>query len=196
MRCDWRRALPVLHGDGFTMREVARADAPSLVETTSSPDVNRFITPPPDTREGFEQFIDWAQARRRDGLFACFAIVPAGSTALVGVFQVHRDQVSGDTAEWGFVLGARTWGSGLFMRGAHRVIDFAFEDMGLRRLEARAAVANVRGNGALSKIGAIQEGVVKNGLIRHGERLDQNIWTIVDRDWQRSKAVWGPKIAA
>ena len=42
----------------------------------------------------------------------------------------------------------------MFMDGARMVVDFAVETLGVRRLEARAAVANGRGNGALRKLGA------------------------------------------
>lgn len=196
MRRDWRQALPVLHGAGSTLREVTIADAWPLVQATSSDEVNRFITPPPDTRQDFERFIEWARSQRRDGMFVCYGVVPTGSRWPVGLFQIRRDDPACDTAEWGFVFCARTWGSGLFLSGAREVIDFAFEEMGVRRLHAGAAVANGRGNGALRKLGATREGVVKNGLVRNGERLDQNVWSILDRDWRRSKAVWGPKIAA
>lgn len=196
MRGGWRQTLPILHGVGFTLRELTMADARPLVEATSSDDVNRFITPPPDTPQDFERFIEWARSRRRDGLFACFGVLPTGSKRPVGLFQIRLDAPACTTAEWGFVFAARTWGSGLFQGGAREVIDFAFDCMGIRRLEARAAVANGRGNGALLKLGAIREDVMKSGFIRNGLSLDQNVWSILDRDWRRSKAVWGPKIAA
>ena len=57
------------------------------------------------------------------------------------------------------------------------------------RLEARAAVRNGRGNGALRKVGAVQEGVLRKSFYRNGEYLDQVLWTIIDEDWA-AKAVW------
>ena len=42
------------------------------------------------------------------------------------------------------------------------MLDFAFETVGVHRLEARSAVANGRGNGALRKMGAVQEGSCAN----------------------------------
>ena len=74
------------------------------------------------------------------------------------------------------------------------MVDFAFETMGLHRLEARAAVANGRGNGALRKVGAQQEGILRKSFLRNGEYLDQTLWTILDEDWHRSKSVWGPRV--
>ena len=71
------------------------------------------------------------------------------------------------------------------------VIDFAFDIIGTHRLEARAAVANGRGNGALRKIGAVQEGVLRKSFLRNGEYLDQTLWTILDEDWRRSRVGLG-----
>ena len=71
------------------------------------------------------------------------------------------------------------------------MIDFAF--VGVQRLEARAAVENGRGNGALRKIGAVQEGILRNSFLRHGRYLDQSLWAILPEDRYRSKAVWGSK---
>ena len=75
------------------------------------------------------------------------------------------------TVEWGFVIGAPFWGTGVFEESANLVLDFAFETLGVHRLEARAAVLNGRGNGALVKIGAVQECVLRQAF-----RNDDEVW--------------------
>ena len=60
-------------------------------------------------------------------------------------------------------------------------------------IEARAAVQNGRGNGALRKIGAVQEGILRKSFLRNGKHLDQALWAILDDDWYRAKAVWGAR---
>ena len=70
------------------------------------------------------------------------------------------------------------------------MITFAFETIGVHRLEARAAVKNGRGNGALKKLGAVQEGILRKSFLRNGEYLDQVLWSILDEDWQ-AKVIWG-----
>ena len=80
------------------------------------------------------------------------------------------------------------------MEGARLVLDFVFEVMRVHRVEARAAVRNGRGNGALRKIGAVQEGVLRRSFLRNGEYLDQVLWSIVNEDWLQAKAVWGPRV--
>ena len=56
--------------------------------------------------------------------------------------------------------------------------------IGVHRLEARAAVQNGRGNGALRKVGALQEGILRKSFLRNGEHLDQVLWTILADDWR------------
>ena len=74
------------------------------------------------------------------------------------------------------------------------IVDFSFDVIGTHRLEARAAVLNGRGNGALRKVGAVQEGVLRKSFLRNGEYLDQTLWTILDEDWRRAKSVWGGQV--
>jgi ribosomal-protein-alanine N-acetyltransferase len=190
---DWKTQMPVLQAKGITLRELRMSDASSLLALLTTEEVTRFISPPPKTVEGFERFIQWAQREREVGRYVCFAVVPTGYDTAVGLFQIRQLDPSFGTAEWGFALGSAFWGSGLFVSGAELMIDFAFEVIGVHRLEARAAVENGRGNGALRKIGAVQEGILRRSFLRNGRFLDQALWAILPEDRYRSKAVWGSK---
>jgi [ribosomal protein S5]-alanine N-acetyltransferase len=191
---DWRQAVPVLADRGLTLRELAITDAPALLAMLTPQEVARFISPPPTTLGGFEHFIDWAQRQRALGLHVCFAVVPEGMTTAIGLFQVRSLEPGFATAEWGFALGSAFWGTGAFIGGARLVVDFAFDTIGVHRLEARAAVQNGRGNAALRKVGAVQEGVLRGSFVRNGQYLDQVLWSILDTEWRQAKAVWGPKV--
>jgi len=190
---DWRKGLPVLQAAGVTLRELRLTDAEALLTLLTTEEVTRFISPPPTSVEGFQRFISWAEQEREAGRYVCFVVVPEGQETAVGLFQVRQLDTTFGTAEWGFALGSAFWGSGVFSKGAALVLDFAFDVIGVHRLEARACVENARGNGALRKIGAIQEGILRKSFIRGGKQLDQALWTILDEDWYRSKAVWGTK---
>lgn len=187
---DWRNALPVLVGKKVTLRELEVSDAPALFAMLTPEEVSRFISPPPTTVEGFERFITWACAERAAGRYACFAVVPHGMQTAIGLFQVRQLEPGFATAEWGFALGSAFWGTGMFIDGAELAVNFAVETVGVLRLEARAAVANGRGNGALRKLGAVQEGVLRRSFLKNGEFLDQMLWSILGEEWRQTKAVW------
>ena len=184
---DWRNGLPLLTGSAVTLRELRLSDARSLLAMLTTDEVTRFISPPPTTVDGFERFISWTHRQRAAGQYVCFAVVPHGCDTAVGLFQVRALEPGFGTAEWGFAIGSPFWGRGLFVDGAELVCEFAFEVMGVHRLEARAALRNGRGNGALRKIGAVQEGVLRRSFFRHGEYLDQALWSILDDDWRTSR---------
>ena len=191
---DWRQALPVLTGTTVTLRELRLSDAPTLLAMLATEEVARFISPPPTTVDGFERFIAWTHRERAAGNYVCFGVVPHGMDTAVGIFQIRQLEPGFATAEWGFAIGSAYWGTGVFLDAAKRAVDFAFESIGVHRLEARAAVANGRGNGALRKIGATQEGILRKSFLRNGQYLDQTLWTILDEDWRRAKTVWGARI--
>jgi RimJ/RimL family protein N-acetyltransferase len=92
-------------------------------------------------------------------------------------------------------MGSQFWGSGIFAAGARLILDFAFDVIGAQRLEARAAVANGRGNGALRKIGAVQEGLLRRSFKRHGQCHDQVLWGILADDWRLQRVAQQPGVA-
>jgi ribosomal-protein-alanine N-acetyltransferase len=188
-RSEWQRALPVLHGTGFTLRELRPSDAGSLFALLTTEEVARFITTPPTSVAGFQRFIEYAHRRRSQGEFACFAVVPEGLDTAVGIFQVRALDAQFSTAEWGFALGAEYWGRGMFREGARLVMDFAFEEIGVNRLEARAMAANERANGALRKVGARKEAVLRQSMAKDGCLHDEHLWAIVETDWRHANGL-------
>jgi RimJ/RimL family protein N-acetyltransferase len=185
---DWQQGLPTLRGRQVVLRELRASDAPSLFALLTTEEVSRFISPPPSTVEGFERFISWTLRQRAAGTYACFAVTVAGYDTAIGIFQVRSMEPGFETAEWGFAIGSAFWGTGLFQEGAGLVLDFAFDTVGVHRLEARAAVKNGRGNGALQKLGAVQECRLRNSFLKDGQYIDQVLYAMLDTDWRGSRA--------
>jgi ribosomal-protein-alanine N-acetyltransferase len=186
-RSDWQHHLPVLSGTHVRLRQLRPSDAPSLFTMLTTEEVARFISPPPSTVDGFEQFITRSLAQQALGLHLCFAVTRPGDDTAVGLFQVRQLETGFATAEWGFAIGSPFWGSGIFAEGAALVLDFVFGTIGVRRLEARAAVQNGRGNGALLKVGAVQEGILRKSFERNGRLHDQVLYSILVEDWLTSR---------
>ena len=184
---DWQQRLPVLVGTSVVLRELRVSDASSLCALLTTEEVTRFISPPPTTVEGFERFIAWTHRMRAAGTYACFAVTAAGCDTAIGIFQVRELEPGFGSAEWGFAIGSPFWGTGVFEDGARLVVDFAFETLGTHRLEARCAVKNGRGNGALRKIGAVQEALLRRSFEKDGQHLDQALYAIVDDDWREMR---------
>jgi RimJ/RimL family protein N-acetyltransferase len=182
----WTNGLPVFKNQRMMLRELVKSDASTLLSVLRTEEVARFISPPPTTPTGFEKFIQWAIGERQAGRQMTFGMVPEGCDHAVGLVQVRATALNFSVAEWGFAVGSPFWGTGLFLASARTTIDFAFQHTGVNRLEARAAVENGRGNGALRKLGAVREMVLRGSLLKDGRYLDQSLWSIVASDWYQS----------
>jgi RimJ/RimL family protein N-acetyltransferase len=186
---DWRNRLPVLTNRQVVLRELRASDAASLCALLTTEEVSRFISPPPTTVEGFERFIAWTLRQRTAGTYACFAVTLQGFDTAIGIFQLRETEPGFGTAEWGFAIGSQFWGTGVFQQSAEMMLHFAFDTVGVHRLEARAAVQNGRGNGALLKMGAVQEGILRKSFQKDGVYLDQVLYAILEDDYRETQNV-------
>ena len=185
----WRDRVPALTGSVVVLRELQHHDALSLDEALSIDQIRSWLPPRfADGREGFLKLIERSHQQRFAGERVCFAAVPRGCDVAIGLFELHALESAFATAAWRFAIAPEFWGSGVFADGARLVIDFLFETIGARRLEARAALHNVRANAALMKIGAIREALLRGRTTDPRASADHALWTIHAEDWRRSGA--------
>jgi RimJ/RimL family protein N-acetyltransferase len=185
----WRAHLPVLRGERVVLRELRAADAPALFAMVTPPEVSRFISPPPPNVPTFERFIARSRVQQAAGKLACFAVTLKGYDTAIGLFQIRELEADFRTAEWGFAIGSAFWGTGVFEECADLVLEFGFTHLGVHRMEARAAVRNGRGNRALQKIGAVQEGVLRQAFLCGGEYVDQILYGMIEEEWRASRGL-------
>ena len=190
----WQESLPVLQGRLLQLRELRMEDAPLLLALLTRQEVARFVSPPPATVAQFERFIAWTHCKRAEGTYACFAVVPEGLDTAVGIFQVRALEPGWETAEWGFAIGMPYWGTGMFVDGAKLVMSFAFNTLGVQRLEARACLENGRGSGALRKLGAVCEAVMPASFTKGDRIYDQGLWVLLREAWQATWTMWGRSV--
>jgi RimJ/RimL family protein N-acetyltransferase len=172
--------------DRTILRGLAAADAPSLLENVSDAQVLQYLAASPSTVDGFRRFIRWTQRERHRGTHVCYGVVPRATGRVAGIVQVWPVERDFSVAEWGFVLGRAHWGTGLFVDAARLFLSFTFDGLGVQRLEARAVDLNGRGNGALRKLGATREGVLRSAFQGEHARFDHVMWSMLAEDWAKS----------
>ena len=97
---------------------------------------------------------------------------PLGECDLSEIDRWHR------RAEVGFILKREAWGDGLATEAMQAVLTFA-DDLGLKRLGARAHVANDASAALLKKLGFKEEGVLRGHVERDGERRDCRLFGLL-----------------
>jgi RimJ/RimL family protein N-acetyltransferase len=108
--------------------------------------------------------------------------------------QVRALDPAFETAEWECTLAPSVRGSGVFIETARLVCGFTFNAIGAHRLEARLQLQNGRANGALRKLGAVQEGILRRSARRRGEYVDQVLWSVLKDDWGDPCVATSPRV--
>jgi len=178
----WTDRVPPLRGDLTTLREVTAADVHTLFTLLSDPEVTSYMAPPPPTLAKFAGFVEWSHEQRAHGHGVCYGIIPDGMTAAVGILQVRLAQTL--SAEWGFVLSAHFWSTGVFSDAANVLVEFAFTTMHIECLEARIALRNRRAHAAVQKLGARLESTLAASSPQGIPRDPETVWTLREPDWR------------
>jgi [ribosomal protein S5]-alanine N-acetyltransferase len=133
---------------------------------------------PPLTRPAFQQYLARMRQADHEGMLVC----KEQDDAIVGVINVNNI-IRGSflSAHLGYYVAQPYAGQGYMQRGLTQVITFAFEDLGLHRLEANIQPANLRSINLVKRCGFSYEGFSPRFLFIAGEWRDHERWAIVDR---------------
>jgi RimJ/RimL family protein N-acetyltransferase len=179
----WRNELPTLAGRTITLREPEPRDLGRLVDLLSLGDASRFGIDEPVSDVGVQELIERVTRERANGTSVTFVIALSGTRTIVGLLQVRQLDPVFEAAEWECTIAPSSRGSGIFIEAARLAGSFAFGTLGTHRLEARVLLQNGRANGALRKLGAVQEGILRRSIRSAGEYFDQVLWSILKEDW-------------
>ena len=190
----WRSELPTLMGRTVTLREPVPQDLGRLVDLVSLGDASRFGIEEPVSEVAVQELIERAARERANGTSVTFVIALSGTRTIVGVIQVRQLDPVFEAAEWECTIAPSSRGSGIFIEAARLAGSFAFGALGTHRLEARVLLQNGRGNGALRKLGAVQEGILRRSVRSAGEYFDQVLWSILKEDWGEHWVSTAPRV--
>ncbi len=105
----------------------------------------------------------------------------AGTLTLFDIKPPHR------TAEIGYWLGAAFEGKGLVTRGVEALINYAFFELGLNRLEIRASTKNLKSRAIPERLGFTLEGILRQEVWLHGKPQDMALYALLKQDWPKQK---------
>jgi len=191
---NWRTELPNLTARLVVLREPIAQDLGALVDLLSGPDATRFGIEDVDTEVGVQRLIERAVRERTTGQSFTYAMTTGTSRAPVGLIQVRRLDPAFEVGEWECTVAPASRGTGVFVEAVRLVGSFAFDSVGARRLETRVLLQNGRANTALRKLGAVQEGILRRSVRRHGEYVDQVLWSLLKEDWGERWISTAPRV--
>jgi ribosomal-protein-serine acetyltransferase len=105
---------------------------------------------------------------------------------LAGTMGLRIDP-SDSAAEIGYWIGGEFEGRGIITRACRRFFAFAFDELGLHRMELSAATGNVRSRAVAERLGMRQEGVLRDGVRTPEGFRDLAIYGLLDHEWRSQR---------
>jgi len=171
---------PPLRDGDLLVRPGKPTDAPAIREVYSEPDIRRWMGwdgEPPDEAEARAN-LERAAASWRDGTWAAFRIVDAATDQVVGGVSLRL--AGFETAEVSYFLRASARGRGFATRAVRLVAGWAFQELGLERIELRAHPDNEASIRVAERAGFTREGVERGSRAwPDGTRFDSILFSLL-----------------
>jgi RimJ/RimL family protein N-acetyltransferase len=164
------------------MEEPHRSD---LAAAAADPALWTWMSVDASTAAGFAQLMTDAQAAQAAGTQLAFVVRRLADERIVGSSRyLNIERVHG-RLEIGWTWYERSaWASSVNPEAKRLMLGHAFERLGARRVELRCDARNTRSHGAILRLGAVKEGVLRrHQLVQHGVLRDTALFSILAEEW-------------
>lgn len=144
-------------------------------------------TPPMTNIDQARQLIKSAEADYRDKTGIRFGLELKEKSELIGTCSLFNFHVQSRRAEIGYILGRDYWGSGLMHEALCTVLDYAFHELNLNRLEADIDPRNDSSRKSLLRLGFVKEGYMYERWIVGDEITDTEFFGLLRKKWNRGR---------
>lgn len=104
---------------------------------------------------------------------------------LVGIIGYHGVDWVNRSTTIGYWVGASFQGKGLVTKASRALVDWAFREWRLNRVEIRCARENHRSRAIPERLGFTEEGIVREGEWLYDHFVDLMLYGMVAKDWRR-----------
>lgn len=175
--------LPTLTASRVCLRWLTEDDVEALFAIFSDPEVMRFWSSPP--------LAEVSGARGLDHIHACFlrrelfqwGVARRSDDLVIGTCTLYHLDAGNGRAEIGFALGREHWGNGYIGEALRTLLDFAFGELGLYRLEADVDPRNEASIRTLERLGFQKEGLLRERWRVDGGVQDSLFLGLLRREW-------------
>lgn len=172
-----------LQTDRLILSPLIQSDVAPFFAIQSDPEVMRYWNHAPWTEANqAEQSITQSMEAAANGTALTLAIRVADTREMIGTCLLFAIEKQSARGEIGYNLSRHAQGRGYMTEAMQRLIDFAFHDLQLRRLEAEIDPRNTASTRLLQRLGFQQEGLLRERWIVEGETSDSAIYGLLAKD--------------
>ena len=178
--------LPTIRAGRVALRWLTDADVDALFGIFSDPEVMRFwsTTPMTDRRAAEALLEEIRECFRKRELFQ-WGLVCCGDDTVIGTCTLAHLDAANRRAEIGFALAREHQGNGYMREALTALLDFAFGDLQLHRVEADVDPRNEPSIRTLERLGFQREGLLRERWRVGGETQDALFYGLLRREWRR-----------
>ena len=179
----------ILENERVLLRPLQLSDSSLLAHyVNEEPDLWNYSLVAIDNTSDLENYIQMAIAARENKTSYTFIVFDKLLNEYVGCTRFYDIQLAFQTTQIGYTwYSKKCWGTKLNENCKYLLLEFAFDQMGLERVEFRADNNNKRSIAAMQKIGCTIEGVLRNHLpMPTGKRRDSIVLSILKEEWNAS----------
>ena len=176
------RAQPPLHGHGLWLSAFTLADVPAMLTGDRDPETSRrFGWAPADaSADKVRAHVASCEQRWREGDRVAWAVREAGRPAALGHVELNLGPEGRAKISYSTYPHAR--GRGLAARAVDLACAFAFEELGVARVELLAEADNLASRTVAAKAGFEIEGILRRHGERQGRRHDMVLYSRLSSD--------------
>jgi RimJ/RimL family protein N-acetyltransferase len=164
------------------LEELAERHLEGLAALGRDPEVQRYTYVPVPWPEGFER--TWLERYDQgDGARAGFAVVDEATGEFLGMAALVRVDPEGREAEAGYIVAPSARGRGVAVRALVLLTNWAFDELGLERIELRITPENTASIKVAERAGYVSEGVLRSVHFKQGLRTDLAIYSRLRSDY-------------
>jgi RimJ/RimL family protein N-acetyltransferase len=171
----------ILESDHILLRPLQVADFPALLELTQDASLWTFFTHDLSTLAGLET---WA-AGHFSGDRLQLVVIDKRSGELLGSTGFGNYFPRDQRIEIGWTwLGKTFQGTGINTQMKSLMLNYAFDALGMLRVESKTDVLNLPARQALLRLGATEEGILRSHtLMTQGRRRDTIYYSFLRGEW-------------
>jgi len=175
------------------LRDIKKTDAGSILKYINNLMVSRYllVVPFPYTKKDANWWVNNCaeNQKKKPRISYELGITIKPKNEIIGGVGVSKIDEFQGTAEIGYWLGEPYWRNGYMSEAAEKIIDFAFNDLKLRKLKIPAFAVNKASNGLARKLGFTLEGTLRKHCRAKstGKIHDENIYGLFRNEWKSAK---------
>lgn len=174
---------PVIETERLILRPLTIEDAEALLAIFSDPEVMKYWnTAPWSSIEDALKFIKESNEAMlcQESLTLGIHLKPTGD--LIGKCMLFSYVKESKRAEIGFGLSRLYWGNGYVSEAGRALIEYGFNTLGLRRIEAEIDPENQSSAKVLEKLGFSREGLLRQRWEINGIVSDSALYGMLEDD--------------